>query len=102
MSEEMTARTALRDHQRQIDMDGVEVGVSRQALDEVLGELQQQDATIARLEAAIRTEIAYHEGTESHYRAEQLKQALQQQEQSHREWSYGSGPNSLSPTGEQQ
>ena len=36
MSEEMTARTALRDHQRQIDMDGVEVGVSRQALDEVV------------------------------------------------------------------
>jgi hypothetical protein len=38
----MSAATSnLRDHQRQLDMDGCEVAVSRQALDEALAEIDQ-------------------------------------------------------------
>ena len=35
------AEKNLRECQRQLDMDGAEVGVSRQALDEVLAELER-------------------------------------------------------------
>ena len=35
------AISALRDNQRQLDMDGCEVGVSRQAVDEVLAALDR-------------------------------------------------------------
>lgn len=35
----MTALENLKAHQRQLDADGVEVGVSRQALDEVIAEV---------------------------------------------------------------
>jgi hypothetical protein len=36
----------LKSHQRQLDMDGVEVGVSRQALDETLSEYQDMLAAL--------------------------------------------------------
>lgn len=48
------ALVALRDNQRQLDQDGVEVGVSRQALDETLAHLAalQQQLDEARAAAA--------------------------------------------------
>lgn len=54
-SAEHPAITQLRDHQRQLDADGCEVGVSRQAIDETLeivGEL---------LDAAVRLIVAFDE-----------------------------------------
>lgn len=51
----MNASDVLRDHQKQIDVDGTLVGISRQAIDEVLDELatlkagvekQKEDATV--------------------------------------------------------
>ncbi len=45
----VTAVDVLRDHQQQLDMDGVMVGVSRQAIDEVLTEL----ATLRAQNAAL-------------------------------------------------
>ena len=47
----VTAVDVLRDHQQQLDMDGVMVGVSRQAIDEVLTEL----ATLRAQNAALQT-----------------------------------------------
>lgn len=43
------ALEALRNGQRQLDADGVEVGVSRQALDEVLAALAQQPASVDQM-----------------------------------------------------
>lgn len=43
----MRAIDALRHRQRQLDLDGCEVGVSRQALDEVLAEHERLRALIA-------------------------------------------------------
>lgn len=45
---------ALNTCQRQLDMDGVEVGVSRQALDEVLHYITHLEAKITRLREALR------------------------------------------------
>ena len=47
------ALTALKNHQRQLDMDGVEVGVSRQALDEVVAAYEVQSALITAQAARI-------------------------------------------------
>lgn len=61
----MTAIEALRTRQRQLDQDGVEVGVSRQALDETLDHIEKLEThlrerpyrdgatRIAELEAAL-------------------------------------------------
>ena len=40
----MTATEVLRKHQKQCDEEGIEVQVSRQALDEVLDELEKRQA----------------------------------------------------------
>lgn len=40
------AEQNLRDHQTQLDMDGVMVGVSRQAIDEVLAEIERLRHTL--------------------------------------------------------
>lgn len=44
----MEAARQLRDHQQQLDMDGVTVGVSRQAIDEVLAELDRLRALLSQ------------------------------------------------------
>lgn len=52
MSAEHPAITQLRDHQRQLDADGCEVGVSRQAIDETLeivGELLESVSELCAL-----------------------------------------------------
>lgn len=41
----------LRDQQRQLDIDGVEVGVSRQAIEEVLEELASMRQDVRKLRA---------------------------------------------------
>ena len=65
----LTAIDALREGQRQLDEDGVEVGVSRQALEETLSILDDRDKKIAELE----TENA-HLTRDSHRRqANQIK-----------------------------
>lgn len=64
------AETALRNYQRQLDIDGVEVGVSRQALDEVLAELQ-----------AIRT--AHAQGLQQENAAWQLQAQAQALDMGH-------------------
>lgn len=46
----------LTNHQQQLDQDGIMVGVSRQAVDEVLASLTARDAEIANLES----ERAHH------------------------------------------
>jgi len=43
----------LTNHQQQLDQDGIMVGVSRQAVDEVLASLAARDAEIARLREAL-------------------------------------------------
>ena len=43
------ALESLRSNQQRLDMDGCVVGVSRQALDEVLAHVEQQAAEIERL-----------------------------------------------------
>ena len=54
MSEEkLTAELVLRKYQRQIDEDGTDVGVSRQALDEVLGELTSLRAKLSEVERGL-------------------------------------------------
>jgi hypothetical protein len=45
---------ALRNHQQQLDRDGVFVGVSRQALDEMLAWYDEAAARIRELEAAAK------------------------------------------------
>jgi chromosome segregation ATPase len=50
MSDKLTAADALRKWQKQCDPEGIEVQVSRQALDEVLDALEAKDAEIERLE----------------------------------------------------
>jgi hypothetical protein len=47
-SKEQTFYEALRDGQRQLDADGVEVGVSRQALDEALAEIDRLRHDVSR------------------------------------------------------
>lgn len=47
------AIAALRDNQRQLDMDGCEVGVSRQALDELLAGYDAAEAKVAALTEAL-------------------------------------------------
>ena len=50
MSEEkMTAVDYLRKYQKQIDEDGSEVGVSRQALDETLEYIQKLESALIKL-----------------------------------------------------
>ena len=51
----VTAVDVLRDHQQQLDMDGVMVGVSRQAIDEVLIDaiLRAQNAALIEKMTAI-------------------------------------------------
>jgi hypothetical protein len=44
---------ALTYHQRQLDMDGAEVGVSRQALDETLATLGEVRSALAAIDAII-------------------------------------------------
>jgi hypothetical protein len=51
MSDKLTAADALRKWQKQCDPEGIEVQVSRQALDEVLDALEAKDAEIERLTA---------------------------------------------------
>ena len=46
---ELTAVDVLRNHQKQCDFDGVEVQVSRQALDETLDKLESLQAENAAL-----------------------------------------------------
>ena len=46
---DVTALEVLRKRQRQLDFDGVEVGVSRQALDEVLDEIDRLRAVLQRI-----------------------------------------------------
>ena len=48
------ATEQLRNHQTQLDMDGIMVGVSRQAIDECLYEIDLQAARIAALEDALK------------------------------------------------
>jgi predicted TIM-barrel fold metal-dependent hydrolase len=55
-----TAEYHLRTHQKQLDEDGIIVGVSRQAIDEVLAELDKARAEIAhgrRANEAAKVEI---------------------------------------------
>ena len=53
MPEPTTAWDHLRYVQRQLDQDGVEVGVSRQAIDETLTEFDRLTADNERLRAAL-------------------------------------------------
>ena len=50
MSDKLTAADALRKWQKQCDPEGIEVQVSRQALDEVLDALEAKDKEIELLE----------------------------------------------------
>ena len=59
MSDLEGAIRALRDYQRQADEDGVEVTVSRQALDEVLAALAAAEARAAEL--AMENKTLLHE-----------------------------------------
>ena len=43
----------LIDHQRQLDMDGCEVGVSRQALDEALAHIRTLERALDKAEVAL-------------------------------------------------
>lgn len=52
----VTAADVLHDHQQQLDMDGVMVGVSRQAVDEVLAEL----ATLRAENELMREALEYY------------------------------------------
>lgn len=47
---DLTAQGALRKYQKQLDPEGIEVGVSRQALDETLDLVESLQARIAELE----------------------------------------------------
>ena len=44
------AENQLRNYQRQLDADGIMVGVSRQAIDEVLAEIERLRAIVAHVE----------------------------------------------------
>lgn len=57
----MTAADVLRQYQKQIDMEGIEVGVSRQALDEVLEQFAAYEQRIADLEEVITEIMQEHE-----------------------------------------
>lgn len=54
----------LRSNQRQLDRDGCEVGVSRQALDEALAHIADMRALLADCYSALHDH--YHEGSSSH------------------------------------
>ncbi len=54
MTVENTAWWHLRNHQKQCDPEGIEVQVSRQALDETLDAIERKDAEIARLRGALQ------------------------------------------------
>jgi len=60
----MTAFDALRNHQEQLDEEGVRVVVSRQALDEVLKNYDEALACLAATQKEIIYGIACLEGTE--------------------------------------
>lgn len=47
------ATEQLRNHQTQLDIDGIMVGVSRQAIDECLQEIEAQAARITELEGLL-------------------------------------------------
>jgi len=47
---DLTAKEHLRNHQRQLDPDGIEVGVSRQALDEVLDQADKIQGLVEALQ----------------------------------------------------
>jgi hypothetical protein len=55
----MTAIEVLRKYQKQLDPEGIEVGVSRQALDEVLDTIESLQARVAELEAAEERSAEY-------------------------------------------
>jgi len=55
----------LTNHQQQLDQDGIMVGVSRQAVDEVLASLAARDAEIARLREALISTADYLDKLES-------------------------------------
>ena len=59
------ALEALKSGQRQLDMDGVEVGVSRQALDEILSHIEKNRTPQPELEEVRETllNIQYHNQT---------------------------------------
>lgn len=48
----------LRDHQQQLDEDGVMVGVSRQAVVETLAEIEQLREALRELHAVVRGECS--------------------------------------------
>lgn len=61
---EMTALQALEEHQRQLDFDGCEVGVSRQALDVVLADykcLKSEKKALGSLLAILHRDGGHYE-----------------------------------------
>lgn len=64
----------LRNCQRQLDRDGVEVGVSRQALDETLDELEQMRSRIRALEAAVKLALDQSQSGLRHPRTGKLQE----------------------------
>lgn len=72
MTQDLAALVAALRTQRQIDMDGCEVAVSRQACDEAADALEAQAAEIARLTAALNEADACNKGLV------RLNEALQQ------------------------
>lgn len=82
MTEEHPAVANLRANQRQLDMDGCEVGVSRQAIDETL-------EYIAALQAGIKTHLddwseAEEEAIKQQVRAEKAEAELAQKDKDYR------------------
>ena len=65
MSDKLTAADTLRKWQKQCDPEGIEVQVSRQALDEVLDALEAKDAEIEGLKAGFESVKAGFESEES-------------------------------------
>lgn len=59
-----TAIDVLKDHQRQLDPDGIEVGVSRQALDEVIVECNtlRKEVEESSVEGMLQRELNYGAG----------------------------------------
>lgn len=70
---EHPAITALRENQRQLDVDGCEVGVSRQAADEVLALL---DAFQTAARAGMHALRSYQYGNASPHLAESVADEL--------------------------
>lgn len=62
----MTAIEALKKYQKQLDAEGVEVGVSRQALDEVLHDYEQLQQQLSEANYALEkaTDVIEEKGRE--------------------------------------